>query len=76
MKIDGTALAEKILADLTQEVKKLGKTPTLAVVQVGDDPGSTAYIGQKKKAADIIGAKIIHEKLSSTATADDLRNAV
>ena len=62
MKIDGKALADKILSDLSLEVvklKKKGVTPTLAVIQVGDDPGSTAYIRQKQKAAERIGAKLI-----------------
>lgn len=62
MKIDGKALADKILNDLSLEVVKLkekGVTPTLAVIQVDDDPGSVAYIKQKQKAAEQIGAKLI-----------------
>ncbi len=62
MKIDGKALADIILNDLSLEVVKLkekGVTPTLAVIQIGDDPGSTAYIRQKQKSAEQIGAKLI-----------------
>ncbi|MEK9143953.1 MAG: bifunctional 5,10-methylenetetrahydrofolate dehydrogenase/5,10-methenyltetrahydrofolate cyclohydrolase [Patescibacteria group bacterium] len=62
MKIDGRTIADAILNSLTQEVSKLkqqGITPNLAVIQVGDDPGSTAYIRQKQKTADKIGAKLI-----------------
>lgn len=62
MKIDGKALADKILNGLSLSVVKLkekGVTPTLAVIQVGDDPASSAYIRQKQKAAEAIGAKII-----------------
>ena len=68
MKIDGKAIAEKILSDLSREVltlKQKGVIPTLAVIQVGDDPASTAYINQKQKAAERIGAVLIHEKLPS-----------
>ena len=66
MRIDGNAIAQQILADLSHSVsrlKKSGITPTLAVIQVGDDPNSTAYIHQKKKAAERIGAILKHEKL-------------
>ncbi|MBI4066230.1 hypothetical protein HY411_00795, partial [Candidatus Gottesmanbacteria bacterium] len=62
MRVDGKAIAEQILTDLVREVvklKKKGVTPTLAVIQVGDDPGSTAYIRQKQKAAEKIGASLI-----------------
>lgn len=63
MRIDGKAIAEKILTDLTSQVaalKQKGVVPTLAVIQVGDDPGSSAYIKQKKKAAETIGAVVVH----------------
>lgn len=66
MKIDGRAIANHILTNLQKRVnalKQQGITPTLAVIQVGDDPGSTAYIRQKQKAAEQIGAVLIHEKL-------------
>lgn len=62
MKIDGKAIAEGILENLcpnVSDLKRKGVTPTLAVIQVGDDPGSTAYIRQKQKAAEAIGAKVI-----------------
>lgn len=67
MRIDGKIIAEKILADLTSRVaalKQKGVVLTLAVIQVGDDPGSTAYIRQKQRAAETIGAVLNHDKLS------------
>ena len=60
MRLDGKALAETILTHLRTRVaalKQHGVTPTLAVIQVGDDSGSTAYIRQKQKAAEAIGAR-------------------
>lgn len=71
MRIDGKEIANPILASLGTDVvtlKKKGVTPALAVIQVGDDPASTAYINQKKKAAERIGAVLIHEKLSTDST--------
>lgn len=71
MRIDGKEIANTILDSLASKVaalKKHGITPTLAVIQVGDDPASTAYINQKKKAAERIGAVLIHEKLPADCT--------
>ncbi len=60
MRIDGKTLADNILDDLAKKVSSLdGKAPTLAVILVGDNPASLAYIKQKQKAAEKIGAKII-----------------
>lgn len=66
MKIDGKALAEAILNDLTDKVsalKERGTVPTLAVILVGDNPESIAYIRQKQKATERIGARFIFEHL-------------
>lgn len=54
MKIDGKKIADDILSRLV-----IDKVPTLAVIQIGDNPASLAYIRQKQKAAEKIGAKVI-----------------
>lgn len=62
MKINGRAIAEGLLQKLTADVARLkisGITPTLAVIQIGDNPASLAYIKQKQIAAEKIGAKVI-----------------
>ena len=57
--LDGKALSQKIELQVTDEVKKLkekcGCTPGLAVVLVGQDPASAAYVNMKKKACDRAG---------------------
>jgi len=57
--LDGRALSKKIELQITKEVKELketcGCTPGLAVVLVGQDPASAAYVGMKKKACDRVG---------------------
>ena len=57
--LDGKALSQKIELQVTDEVKKLketcGCTPGLAVVLVGQDPASAAYVNLKKKACDRAG---------------------
>src|SRR3989339_1740724 len=65
MIIDGKAIAEKILTQLSETIKTMGVTPTLAVIQIGDNPASLAYIRQKQKAAEKIGAKVIISNILS-----------
>ncbi|MEK7532934.1 MAG: bifunctional 5,10-methylenetetrahydrofolate dehydrogenase/5,10-methenyltetrahydrofolate cyclohydrolase [Patescibacteria group bacterium] len=78
MKIDGKALAESILSELTQKVtvlKSQGITPTLAVILIGDNPASLAYIRQKQKAAERIGAKLLlnHARPASRSEAGETK---
>ena len=50
--IDGRAIAEKVYVDLRREIAELkskGVTPGLAVVLVGDNPASRAYVRSKDK---------------------------
>lgn len=57
--IDGKKIASEIREELAREVQELVKarvTPGLAVVLIGDDPASEAYVKSiKKKAAESIG---------------------
>jgi methylenetetrahydrofolate dehydrogenase (NADP+)/methenyltetrahydrofolate cyclohydrolase len=56
--IDGVALGKAIRAEVATEVAKLsasGRRPGLAVVLVGEDPASKAYVGSKEKACQEAG---------------------
>ena len=57
--LDGRKLSKKIELQVTEEVKTLketcGCTPGLAVVLVGQDQASAAYVNMKKKACDRVG---------------------
>jgi methylenetetrahydrofolate dehydrogenase (NADP+)/methenyltetrahydrofolate cyclohydrolase len=56
--IDGRAISEKILAELSGrvgELKARGVQPGLAFVRVGDDPASKVYVGRKEKACATLG---------------------
>jgi len=63
--LDGKALSEKITTKVAADVKTLkadGVTPGLAVMLVGDDPASHAYVGMKAKACKKTGIySIVHE---------------
>ena len=56
--IDGKALAQKIRAEIKDEVRALGSAPRLNVMLVGDDPASHLYVALKKKAADEAGITV------------------
>jgi len=61
MKIDGRAIAEKILNQLKKRVailKRRNIIPCLVVIRVGNDPATTSYIAQKEKMVNSIGGKI------------------
>ena len=56
--IDGKLVAQKIKENLkaeTEEIKKSGKVPGLAVVIVGDDAASRVYVNSKKRACEEVG---------------------
>ncbi|HPO14863.1 MAG TPA: bifunctional methylenetetrahydrofolate dehydrogenase/methenyltetrahydrofolate cyclohydrolase FolD [Candidatus Hydrogenedentes bacterium] len=56
--IDGKKVSEAILSELKQEIEGLkaqGITPGLAVVLVGEDPGSQIYVRNKRRTCAEIG---------------------
>ena len=56
--MDGNVVAAKIKAAVTKEMEALkikGVVPSLAAVQVGDNPESKMYIGMQKKNCESIG---------------------
>ncbi|TMK76861.1 MAG: bifunctional 5,10-methylenetetrahydrofolate dehydrogenase/5,10-methenyltetrahydrofolate cyclohydrolase [Actinobacteria bacterium] len=52
--MDGRALAERLRAEVADEVRELGEIG-LATVLVGDDPASDLYIRRKHEAAEEVG---------------------
>ena len=72
--IKGTEVAERVLAECRHDIAELaaqGKTPGLAVVLVGDDPASRAYVRSKdKKCKDLGLHSVKHELPASTSQAD------
>ena len=69
--MDGKALAERIRAEVAQEVAELGGLG-LATVLVGDDPASEIYIGHKHRAADEVGIRPHDVRLPADIAEDDL----
>ncbi|MCL4200547.1 bifunctional 5,10-methylenetetrahydrofolate dehydrogenase/5,10-methenyltetrahydrofolate cyclohydrolase [Patescibacteria group bacterium] len=79
MIVDGKLLAQSLLDILKADVgalQKKGITPTLAVILIGDDPASLAYIKQKQKAAEAIGARVLFDHQPPALTAGGLYNLI
>ena len=72
--LDGTALSEKIRAELAPRVEALagaGARPGLTVILVGDDPASQVYVRNKVKACERIGiGSALHALPAATPEAD------
>lgn len=76
MKIDGRKIAREILDELKLKIQNLNVTPTLAIILVGDNPQSVAYIEQKELKATRIGARVIIKKLDDKISESELLNIV
>ncbi|MBR1771677.1 MAG: bifunctional methylenetetrahydrofolate dehydrogenase/methenyltetrahydrofolate cyclohydrolase FolD [Lachnospiraceae bacterium] len=73
--IDGKAISAQIKEECKERVAKLkeeGIEVTLAVIQVGNDPASTVYVGNKKKACAYIGIRSLAYELPEETTQEEL----
>src|SRR4051812_12038790 len=73
--IEGRAIAEKVYAELRGEIaalKEAGRTPGLAVVLVGDNPASRAYVRSKDKMCRDLGLHSVKLELPADTTQADL----
>ena len=73
--IEGRAIAEKVYAELRNEIadlKKNGRTPGLAVVLVGDNPASRAYVRSKDKMCRDLGLHSVKLELPAETTEAEL----
>lgn len=77
--IDGKKISTEIKEELKEQVAKLhdeGIEVTLAVIQVGNDPASTVYVGNKKKACAYIGIHSLAYELPEDVTELELLDLV
>ncbi|MBU6370682.1 MAG: bifunctional 5,10-methylenetetrahydrofolate dehydrogenase/5,10-methenyltetrahydrofolate cyclohydrolase [Patescibacteria group bacterium] len=70
--LDGKVVRNAIAAKLSAEIAKLGKKPTLAIIQVGDDERSSVYIGQKKIFGEKIGCSVDHVRFASSVPENEI----
>ena len=73
--IDGKQISAQIKEELKEKVANLkcrGIEVTLAVIQVGNDPASSVYIKNKKKACEFIGIRSLSYELPGETTQEEL----
>lgn len=73
--IDGKVISTQIKDELKEKVaamKAEGTDICLAVIQVGNDPASSVYVNNKKKACEYIGIKSLAYELPEETTQDEL----
>lgn len=73
--IDGKVIAARIQESSRQavaELKRHGVTPGLAVVLVGDDPASRAYVRSKDKMCQTLGLHSLKFELPASTTQSEL----
>lgn len=77
--IDGKKISQEIKDELKEKVASLkaeGKEAALAVIQVGNDPASSVYVNNKKKACAYIGIESIAYELPEETTEEELLSLI
>lgn len=74
--IDGKQISTAIKDELKEEIKRDGIKATLAVIQVGNDPASSVYVGNKKKACEYIGIGSRSYELGEDTTEAELLDLI
>lgn len=75
VRIDGNAVAAKVMEETRVRIALLaqrGIKPGLAVVLVGDDPASRAYVRSKDKKAADLGIHSVKKELPADTTQEEL----
>ena len=77
--IDGRKISTQIKDEVKEQVaalKQKGIDVTLAVIQVGKDPASTVYVGNKKKACEYVGIRSLAYELPEETSEQELLELV
>ena len=77
--IDGKAISAQIKDEVKEQVAQLkaqGKNVCLAVIQVGSDPASSVYVGNKKKACTYVGIESLSYELAEETTQEELLSLI
>ena len=78
--LDGKALSQKIEQKVKIDVKEFkndtGSVPGLAVVLVGHDPASQAYVSMKKQACDRVGFYSVTHEMPEDISQEAIENTI
>ncbi len=73
--IDGKKISQEIKDELKEKaalLKERGESRCLAVIQVGNDPASSVYVNNKKKACEYIGIESLSYELPEDTAEEEL----
>jgi methylenetetrahydrofolate dehydrogenase (NADP+)/methenyltetrahydrofolate cyclohydrolase len=78
--IDGSAVAASVREEVARDVaafkERTGQIPGLATILVGDDPASSIYVANKRKASDQVGIADHHQHLPANSTQEEVAAAI
>ena len=74
--LDGKVVAAAVKAEVGHGVKKLGRSPGLATVLVGEDPASQVYVRGKRRDAEEVGMVSVHHHLPSSISQKELEDLI
>lgn len=74
--IDGKRISAEVKDECKERVKREQLDITLAVIQVGNDPASAVYVGNKKKACEYIGIHSLAYELPEETSEKELLELV
>lgn len=78
--LDGKGLAKKIQGELTAQIQTLqaeiGRPPGLAVLMVGDNPASAAYVRNKERACERLGIASFGHHFPAEVTFDEVKQTI
>lgn len=77
--IDGKRISAEIKEECKERIakyKEAGISISLAVIQVGNDPASSVYVGNKKKACAFVGMESLSYELPEETSEEELLNLI
>ena len=70
--IDGKAISQTVIEEVSAKIKETGIVPHLVAVQVGEDPASLYYVRSQKKKAEAVGMRYTFTQLHENTTQEEL----
>lgn len=72
VEMNGKLIREELLNNLKERIDSLPTQLGLCVIQVGEDPASKVYVGQKEKLALELGYKFVHKNFPEEVTQEEI----
>lgn len=74
--LDGKIVRDEISRELRDKIEAFSTKPKLVIIQIGENKESGAYIRQKKKFAENIGALVEHKKLDASVSISEVLRVI